>query len=127
MTTETAMLSPDRLPDLAPLAAANDGYAIVRRAIAYISEQWRAQPEIEQIAHAVAVQREHARGRPRGQLLRHEHAAAPTATRLEVAGVVEQAKRLAHGRARQLELLRETALGRQALAGCEQSELDRAP
>src|SRR5258705_10750427 len=53
MTTETAMLSPDRLPDLAPLAAANYDYAIVRRAIAYISEQWRAQPEIEQIAHAV--------------------------------------------------------------------------
>src|SRR6266513_5385358 len=55
MTTETAMLSPDRLPDLAPLSAANDDYAIVRRAIAYISEQWRAQPEIEQIAHAVGV------------------------------------------------------------------------
>jgi AraC family transcriptional regulator of adaptative response/methylated-DNA-[protein]-cysteine methyltransferase len=54
-TPETAMLSPDRLPDLAPLAAANDDYAIVRRAIAYISEQWRAQPEIEQIAHAVGV------------------------------------------------------------------------
>src|SRR6476659_881144 len=54
------MLSPDRLPDdrpsdLAPLAAANDDYAIVRRAIAYISERWRAQPEIEQIAHAVGV------------------------------------------------------------------------
>jgi AraC family transcriptional regulator, regulatory protein of adaptative response / methylated-DNA-[protein]-cysteine methyltransferase len=54
-TPETAMLSPDRLPDLAPLAAANDDYAIVRRAIAYISERWRAQPEIEQIAHAVGV------------------------------------------------------------------------
>src|SRR5712671_7882242 len=54
-TPENAMLSPDRLPDLAPLAAANDDYAIVRRAIAYISEQWRAQPEIEQIAHAVGV------------------------------------------------------------------------
>src|SRR3954449_8597872 len=55
MTPETAMLSPDRLPDLAPLSAANDDYAIVRRAIAYISEQWRAQPEIEQVAHAVGV------------------------------------------------------------------------
>jgi AraC family transcriptional regulator, regulatory protein of adaptative response / methylated-DNA-[protein]-cysteine methyltransferase len=55
MTKETTMLSPDRLPDLAPLSAANDDYAIVRRAIAYISEQWRAQPEIEQIAHAVGV------------------------------------------------------------------------
>ena len=49
------MLSPDRLPDLAPLAAANDDYAVVRRAIAYISEHWRAQPEVEQIAHAVGV------------------------------------------------------------------------
>ena len=28
---------------------------IVRRAIAYISEHWRAQPEVEQIAHAVGV------------------------------------------------------------------------
>ena len=55
MTLETAMLSPDRLPDLAPLSAANDDYAIVRRAIAYISEQWRAQPEIEQIADDVCV------------------------------------------------------------------------
>ena len=51
---ETTMLSPDRI-DLAPLEAANDDYAVVRRAIAYISERWRAQPEIEQIAHAVGV------------------------------------------------------------------------
>ncbi len=49
------MLSPDRLPDLAPLARANDDYAVVRRAIGYISEQWRAQPEIEEIAHAAGV------------------------------------------------------------------------
>ena len=48
------MLSPDRI-DLAPLAAANDDYAVVRRAIAYISEHWRAQPEVEQIAHAAGV------------------------------------------------------------------------
>src|SRR5438552_573334 len=55
MTPETAMLSPDRLSDLAPLQAANDDYDIVRRAIAYISERWRAQPEVERIAHAVGV------------------------------------------------------------------------
>src|ERR1051325_359288 len=55
MTPETAMLSPDRLPDLSILARANDDYAIVRRAIAYISERWRAQPEIEAIAHAGGV------------------------------------------------------------------------
>ena len=49
------MLSPDRLPDLTPLQSANDDYAIVRRAISYISEHWRAQPEIEEIAHAAGV------------------------------------------------------------------------
>ena len=54
MTPETTMLSPDRI-DLEPLAAANDDYAVVRRAIAYISEHWRAQPEVEQIAHAAGV------------------------------------------------------------------------
>ena len=55
MTPETAMLSPDRLPDLSTLMRANDDYAVVRRAIAYISEHWRAQPEVEQVAHAVGV------------------------------------------------------------------------
>src|SRR6188768_68997 len=55
MTPETAMLSPDRLPDLTPLLRAHDDYAVVRRAIAYISEHWRAQPEVEQIAHAAGV------------------------------------------------------------------------
>jgi AraC family transcriptional regulator of adaptative response/methylated-DNA-[protein]-cysteine methyltransferase len=55
MTPETTMLSPDRLPDPAQFQAANDDYAVVRRAIAYISEHWRAQPEVEQIAHAVGV------------------------------------------------------------------------
>ncbi len=52
---ETPMLSPDRLPDLAPLATAMDDYAIVRRAIAFISEHRREQPEIEAIAHAAGV------------------------------------------------------------------------
>ena len=55
MKSEHTMLSPDRLPDFASLEAANDDYGVVRRAIAYISERWRAQPEIEQIAHAVGV------------------------------------------------------------------------
>ena len=49
------MLSPDRPPDLATLASANDDYTVVRRAIEYISKNWRAQPEVEQIAHAVGV------------------------------------------------------------------------
>src|ERR1041385_1024660 len=55
MTPETAMLSPDRLPDLTRISRAYDDYAVVRRAIAYISEHWRAQPEVEQVAHAVGV------------------------------------------------------------------------
>jgi len=46
---ETAMLSPDRVPDLAPLAHAAADYDIVRRAIAYLSEHWRAQPEIDDL------------------------------------------------------------------------------
>ena len=49
------MLSPDRVPDLAPLTHAAADYDIVRRAIAYLSEHWRAQPEIEAIAAAAGV------------------------------------------------------------------------
>src|SRR5213083_221302 len=52
---EASMLSPDRVPDLAPLTHAAADYDIVRRAIAYISEHWRAQPEIEAIAQAAGV------------------------------------------------------------------------
>jgi AraC family transcriptional regulator, regulatory protein of adaptative response / methylated-DNA-[protein]-cysteine methyltransferase len=57
---EDTMLSPDRMPDpdrpsVAPLLPAEDDYAVVRKAIAYISEHWRAQPEIEAIAHAAGV------------------------------------------------------------------------
>jgi AraC family transcriptional regulator, regulatory protein of adaptative response / methylated-DNA-[protein]-cysteine methyltransferase len=55
MTQEDTMLSPDRVSDFAPLSAAADDYAVVRRAIAYISEHWRAQPEIEEIAAAVGT------------------------------------------------------------------------
>src|SRR5215470_7317176 len=32
-----------------------DDYEVVRRAIAFISEQWRTQPEVEAIAHACGV------------------------------------------------------------------------
>jgi AraC family transcriptional regulator, regulatory protein of adaptative response / methylated-DNA-[protein]-cysteine methyltransferase len=52
---EASMLSPDRMPDLAQLDHAAADYAIVRRAIAFISEHWRTQPEIEAIAEAVGV------------------------------------------------------------------------
>lgn len=48
------MLSPDRT-DLSSLSAAATDYAIVRRAIAYISEHWRAQPDIDKIAEAAGV------------------------------------------------------------------------
>ena len=39
----------------APLAHAADDYEIVRRAIGYISQHWRDQPEIEAVAHACGV------------------------------------------------------------------------
>src|SRR6186713_527645 len=52
---ENDMLSPERFSDLSPLHAAADDYDVVRRAIAYISEHWRRQPEIEAIAHAVGT------------------------------------------------------------------------
>lgn len=49
------MLSPDRVSELTPLSGAADDYAVVRRAIAFISENWRAQPEIDEIAAAVGT------------------------------------------------------------------------
>src|SRR5438105_15919139 len=52
---EASMLSPDRVSDFAPLTHAAADYDIVRRAIAFISEQWRAQPEIDTIAAAAGV------------------------------------------------------------------------
>jgi AraC family transcriptional regulator of adaptative response/methylated-DNA-[protein]-cysteine methyltransferase len=36
-------------------SSANDDYAVVRRAVVFISEHWRAQPEVEAIAHACGV------------------------------------------------------------------------
>jgi AraC family transcriptional regulator of adaptative response/methylated-DNA-[protein]-cysteine methyltransferase len=53
--TETAMLSPDRIPDLTRLSAAAADYDIVRRAIGHIREHWRSQPEIDAIAEAAGV------------------------------------------------------------------------
>ncbi len=49
------MLSPDRIPGFAPLTCAASDYDIVRRAIGYISEHWRAQPETDAIARAAGV------------------------------------------------------------------------
>jgi AraC family transcriptional regulator of adaptative response/methylated-DNA-[protein]-cysteine methyltransferase len=52
---ETPMLSPDRIRELAPLPEAATDYDIVRRAIAHIRGNWRAQPEIADIADAAGV------------------------------------------------------------------------
>ena len=49
------MLSPDRVSGLTSISGAADDYAVVRRAIAFISEHWRAQPEIDEIAAAVGT------------------------------------------------------------------------
>jgi AraC family transcriptional regulator, regulatory protein of adaptative response / methylated-DNA-[protein]-cysteine methyltransferase len=52
---ENTMLSPDRITDFKPLHAATSDYDVVRQAIGFISQQWRKQPEVEEIAHAVGV------------------------------------------------------------------------
>src|SRR5215467_9055487 len=52
---EEAMLSPDRIPDLTRLTSAASDYDIVRRAIGHIRENWRAQPEVEEVAEAAGV------------------------------------------------------------------------
>ena len=52
---ENTMLSPDRVTDFTPLHAATSDYDVVRQAIGFISQQWRKQPEVEEIAHAVGV------------------------------------------------------------------------
>jgi len=52
---EASMLSPDRVPQSAPLADAAADYDIVRRAIAHIRENWRDQPAIATIAEAAGV------------------------------------------------------------------------
>jgi AraC family transcriptional regulator, regulatory protein of adaptative response / methylated-DNA-[protein]-cysteine methyltransferase len=43
-------------PTAAPAACGReDDYAVVRRAVAFISEHWRSQPDVEAIAHACGV------------------------------------------------------------------------
>lgn len=49
------MLSPDQVCDREPLSRAAADYAVVRRAIAFVCEHWRAQPEIDVIAAAAGV------------------------------------------------------------------------
>jgi AraC family transcriptional regulator of adaptative response/methylated-DNA-[protein]-cysteine methyltransferase len=52
---ETSMLSPDRIQNPMPLAAAAADYDVVRRAIGHIRGHWREQPEIDAIAEAAGV------------------------------------------------------------------------
>src|ERR1700684_4338050 len=52
---EGQMLSPDRVADLAPLESAAADYDVVRRAIGYIRENWRGQPDVGAIAEAAGV------------------------------------------------------------------------
>src|SRR5262245_63284934 len=54
-TMEASMLSPDCVCDAEPLSRAAADYAVVRRAIAFVSEHWRRQPEIDAIAAAAGV------------------------------------------------------------------------
>jgi len=49
------MLSPDRLQNPMPFAAAAADYDVVRKAIGHIRGHWREQPEIETIAEAAGV------------------------------------------------------------------------
>ncbi|MBV8323907.1 MAG: helix-turn-helix domain-containing protein, partial [Hyphomicrobiales bacterium] len=52
---EATMLAPDRVCDHEPLSRAAADYDVVRRAIAFLSEHWRAQPEIDAVAAAAGV------------------------------------------------------------------------
>jgi AraC family transcriptional regulator, regulatory protein of adaptative response / methylated-DNA-[protein]-cysteine methyltransferase len=52
---EATMLSPDRLQNPMPFAAAAADYDVVRKAIGHIRGHWREQPEIETIAEAAGV------------------------------------------------------------------------
>jgi AraC family transcriptional regulator, regulatory protein of adaptative response / methylated-DNA-[protein]-cysteine methyltransferase len=49
------MLFPDQVCDSEPLSRAAADYAVVRGAIAFVCEHWRAQPEIDAIAEAAGV------------------------------------------------------------------------
>jgi AraC family transcriptional regulator of adaptative response/methylated-DNA-[protein]-cysteine methyltransferase len=55
MMKEDTMLAASRTSDIVATGDVATDYDIVRRAIAHISKNWRAQPEIEQIAEASGV------------------------------------------------------------------------
>ena len=52
---EASMLSPDSVCDPESLSRTAADYAVVRRAIAFVAERWRAQPGIDAIAAAAGV------------------------------------------------------------------------
>src|SRR6266481_2753019 len=51
----TPMMSPDPQAAKSATYRAEDDYAVVRRAVAFISGHWRSQPDVEAIAHACGV------------------------------------------------------------------------
>src|SRR3954467_7903993 len=51
---QTPTLKPNARENAAATAGTSD-YDLVRRAVAFISEHWRGQPEVEEIAEAVGV------------------------------------------------------------------------
>jgi AraC family transcriptional regulator of adaptative response/methylated-DNA-[protein]-cysteine methyltransferase len=53
--TYTSALPPKPYIEAPALCGAMDDYGVVRRAIAFISEHWRSQPDVEAIAHACGV------------------------------------------------------------------------
>ena len=53
--TQSRIALANRLPEFAPLSTAAADYDIVRRAIAHIRGNWRAQPDVDTIAHAAGV------------------------------------------------------------------------
>lgn len=55
MTLAEPIAAPRRAPTPPPLATAAADYEVVRRAIAHISANWRAQPSVEDIASAASV------------------------------------------------------------------------
>ncbi|NVO14552.1 MAG: methylated-DNA--[protein]-cysteine S-methyltransferase [Rhodoplanes sp.] len=55
MLTDPVEVRPPVRPQSAALARAADDYERVRRAIAFLSEHWREQPDIEAVAHAAGL------------------------------------------------------------------------
>src|SRR5712691_4032701 len=53
-TSYAPTMSPTSQP-VEPACGPEDDYAVVRRAVAFISEHWRSQPDVEAIAHACGV------------------------------------------------------------------------